>query len=77
MTSPRKVNVTIDRLVVDGPVDERALREALGEELRRRLADERVRTTAPAGPHDTAARELAKQVHDALPPFNAREGHAR
>ena len=40
MTGSRRIHVNIDRLVVDSPVDERALRAAIARELGGTLADE-------------------------------------
>ena len=67
MTSPRKVNVTIDHLIVDGPLDERALRAAIAAELGGNLAGGPPNGSS-RGRHETAAaREVTNQVQRLLP----------
>lgn len=67
MTTPRKLHVTIDRLVVDGPVDERGLREAIAAELGGDLAGSAPQRVAPDRKEPAAAREIARQVQGSLP----------
>lgn len=67
MTTPRKVHVTIDRLVVDGPVDERALRAAIAAELGGRPADETAGRARPGSTEARAARAVGDRVQRSLP----------
>jgi len=67
MTAPRKVHVTIDQLVVDGPVDERALRAAIAAELGGTLAGESGRHVRSRSGEARAARAVAQRVQPSVP----------
>lgn len=62
MTGSRRVRVTIDGLVVDGPVDERALRAAIARELGGALAGEPA-DVRPGRSERAAARAVADRLH--------------
>ena len=62
MTASRRVHVNIDRLVVDGPVDERALRVAIARELGGTLPREQAEVRAGATEH-AAARAVVERLH--------------
>jgi hypothetical protein len=68
MIAPRRINVSIDRLVIDGPVDERALRAAIAAELGGTLAADHGGARARAGSAEVrAAQAVASRVRGSLP----------
>jgi hypothetical protein len=67
MTGPRQVRVTIERLVVDGQIDEQALRAAIAAELGRTLTGAPPELTPRVGVVESAAAgAVADHVRAAL-----------
>jgi hypothetical protein len=68
MKQRQRVLLTIDHLVVDEALDERALRAAIAAELGGTLAGERVTRRRQLGAVESAAaRAIAQHVRGALP----------